>query len=113
MFLCPLWIQNFKVFEFAQNCILIEHYTTAIYLLYDDGYEIFFKLVLFRFFKLKISNNVLKCVFFVVKGWIRKGKILQGMQQPSKALSAYQKALELDASNAVRSFLKFICFLIN
>ncbi|XP_059055455.1 stress-induced-phosphoprotein 1 [Achroia grisella] len=35
-----------------------------------------------------------------IKGWIRKGKILQGMQQPSKALSAYQKALELDPSNA-------------
>ncbi|XP_065207806.1 stress-induced-phosphoprotein 1 [Planococcus citri] len=35
-----------------------------------------------------------------LKGWIRKGKILQGMQQPSKAASAYQKALELDSSNA-------------
>ncbi|XKL66599.1 hypothetical protein PGB90_010019 [Kerria lacca] len=35
-----------------------------------------------------------------LKGWIRKGKILQGMQQPSKALSAYQKAFELDPSNA-------------
>jgi len=34
-----------------------------------------------------------------LKGWIRKGKILQGMQQSSKALSAYQKALEIDASN--------------
>jgi tetratricopeptide (TPR) repeat protein len=38
---------------------------------------------------------------FIVKGWIRKGKILQGMQQSSKALSAYQKALEIDASNTV------------
>lgn len=35
-----------------------------------------------------------------IKGWIRKGKILQGMQQHGKALSAYQKALELDSSNA-------------
>ncbi|XP_013179357.1 PREDICTED: stress-induced-phosphoprotein 1 [Papilio xuthus] len=35
-----------------------------------------------------------------IKGWIRKGKILQGMQQPAKALAAYQKALELDPSNA-------------
>ncbi|KAJ2950290.1 hypothetical protein O0L34_g11655 [Tuta absoluta] len=35
-----------------------------------------------------------------IKGWIRKGKILQGMQQHSKALTAYQKALELDPSNA-------------
>lgn len=35
-----------------------------------------------------------------LKGWIRKGKILQGMQQQSKAIVAYEKALELDASNA-------------
>ncbi|XP_069676351.1 stress-induced-phosphoprotein 1 [Periplaneta americana] len=35
-----------------------------------------------------------------IKGWIRKGKILQGMQQHSKAISAYQKALELDSTNA-------------
>lgn len=35
-----------------------------------------------------------------IKGWIRKGKILQGMQQQSKAISAYQKALELDSTNA-------------
>lgn len=36
-----------------------------------------------------------------MKGWIRKGKILQGMQEPSKAISAYQKALDIDPSNAV------------
>ncbi|XP_054002930.1 LOW QUALITY PROTEIN: stress-induced-phosphoprotein 1-like [Hylaeus anthracinus] len=35
-----------------------------------------------------------------IKAWIRKGKILQGMQQQGKALSAYQKALELDPSNS-------------
>lgn len=34
-----------------------------------------------------------------IKGWIRKGKILQGMQQQSKAITAYQKALEIDPSN--------------
>jgi len=39
--------------------------------------------------------------YIIVKGWIRKGKILQGMQQSSKALSAYQKALEIDSSNTV------------
>lgn len=37
---------------------------------------------------------------FTVKGWIRKGKILQGMQDAGKAMSAYQNALELDPSNA-------------
>uniref|UniRef100_T1HBT5 STI1/HOP DP domain-containing protein n=1 Tax=Rhodnius prolixus TaxID=13249 RepID=T1HBT5_RHOPR len=35
-----------------------------------------------------------------IKGWIRKGKILQGMQQPSKAISAYQRALDIDPTNA-------------
>lgn len=35
-----------------------------------------------------------------IKGWIRKGKILQGMQQQAKAVSAYQKALEIDPNNA-------------
>ncbi|XP_033336891.2 stress-induced phosphoprotein 1 [Megalopta genalis] len=44
-----------------------------------------------------------KCIEFdpkFIKGWIRKGKILQGMQQQRKALTAYQKALELDPSNS-------------
>lgn len=35
-----------------------------------------------------------------IKGYIRKGKILQGMQKTSKASAAYQKALELDPNNA-------------
>lgn len=34
------------------------------------------------------------------KGWIRKGKILQGMQQHRKAFKAYQTALELDPNNS-------------
>lgn len=37
----------------------------------------------------------------LVKGWIRKGKILQGMQQSGKASTAYQKAIDLDPNNAV------------
>lgn len=35
-----------------------------------------------------------------IKGWIRKGKILQAMQQQGKALTAYQKAVELDPQNS-------------
>ncbi|KAL0121072.1 hypothetical protein PUN28_008653 [Cardiocondyla obscurior] len=35
-----------------------------------------------------------------IKGWIRKGKILQAMKQQGKALTAYQKALELDPQNS-------------
>lgn len=44
----------------------------------------------------------------LVKGWIRKGKILQGMQQYSKALSAYQKAMELDPNASVSSYVAFL-----
>lgn len=40
-------------------------------------------------------------ISFAVKGWIRKGKILQGMQQYSRATTAYQKALELDSNASV------------
>lgn len=36
----------------------------------------------------------------VVKGWLRKGKILQGMQDPSRAQTAYEKALEIDPNNS-------------
>ena len=35
-----------------------------------------------------------------IKGWIRQGKILEVTQQQAKALVAYQRALELDPSNA-------------
>ncbi|KAL1463527.1 hypothetical protein WDU94_015270 [Cyamophila willieti] len=49
---------------------------------------------------LKDCEQCLKLDPKFLKGWIRKGKILQGMQQQSKAIVAYEKALELDASNA-------------
>ncbi|KAI5710287.1 hypothetical protein M8J76_013355 [Diaphorina citri] len=49
---------------------------------------------------LKDCETCLKLDPKFLKGWIRKGKILQGMQQQSKAIDAYEKALELDASNA-------------
>jgi len=38
-----------------------------------------------------------------IKGWIRKGKILQGMQDAGKAMTAYEKALEVDPNNAEAS----------
>jgi cytochrome c-type biogenesis protein CcmH/NrfG len=47
------------------------------------------------------TYNIHFAVFYLVKGWIRKGKILQGMQKPNQALSAYQKAIDLDPNNAV------------
>ena len=51
----------------------------------------------------QLTNSKSFFLFFKisVKGWIRKGKILQGMQQYSKASTAYQKALELDPNASV------------
>lgn len=61
-----------------------------------------------KFCKCWLSNLILNLFIYLfnyfnfsVKGWVRKGKILQGMKQSSKALTAYQKALEIDSSNAV------------
>lgn len=60
-----------------------------------------FLIISFVFFMLFLLSLIHFFNSFAVKGWIRKGKILQGMQQQSKAVAAYQKALELDPSNAV------------
>lgn len=83
----------------------IKHYTEAINRnpddpkLYSNRAACYTKLAAFDL-GLKDCDTCCKLDDKFIKGWIRKGKILQGMQQPSKALSAYQKALELDASNA-------------
>lgn len=83
----------------------IKHYTEAINRnpqdpkLYSNRAACYTKLAAFDL-GLKDCETCVKLDEKFIKGWIRKGKILQGMQQPSKALSAYQKALELDPSNA-------------
>lgn len=55
---------------------------------------------------LKDCDSCLELEPTFVKGWIRKGKILQGMQQYSKASTAFQKAMELDpnASEALDGY---------
>ncbi|XP_057375057.1 stress-induced-phosphoprotein 1-like isoform X2 [Daphnia carinata] len=55
---------------------------------------------------LKDCDSCLELEPTFVKGWIRKGKILQGMQQYSKASAAFQKAMELDpnASEALDGY---------
>lgn len=83
----------------------IKHYSEAINRnpddpkLYSNRAACYTKLAAFDL-GLKDCDACTKLDDKFIKGWIRKGKILQGMQQPSKALSAYQKALELDSSNA-------------
>ena len=57
------------------------------------------KIYIFHYVKVARLINII--LSFIVKGWIRKGKILQGMQQYSKACTAFQKALELDSNASV------------
>lgn len=82
----------------------IKHYTEAINRnpddpkLYSNRAACYTKLAAFDL-GLKDCEKCVKLDEKFIKGWIRKGKILQGMQQPSKALTAYQKAMELDPSN--------------
>ncbi|KAL0831627.1 hypothetical protein ABMA28_002401 [Loxostege sticticalis] len=83
----------------------VKHYTEAIKRnpddpkLYSNRAACYTKLAAFDL-GLKDCDQCCNLDPKFIKGWIRKGKILQGMQQHSKALSAYQKALELDPSNA-------------
>lgn len=94
-----------EYFKKGEYSIAIKHYTEAINRnpddpkLYSNRAACYTKLAAFDL-GLKDCETCVKLDDKFIKGWIRKGKILQGMQQPSKALSAYQKALELDASNA-------------
>jgi stress-induced-phosphoprotein 1 len=83
----------------------IKHYTEAINRnpddpkLYSNRAACYTKLAAFDL-GLRDCDMCTKLDEKFIKGWIRKGKILQGMQQPSKALAAYQKALEIDATNS-------------
>lgn len=83
----------------------VKHYTEAIKRnpddpkLYSNRAACYTKLAAFDL-GLRDCDHCCKLDPKFIKGWIRKGKILQGMQQHSKALTAYQKALELDPSNA-------------
>lgn len=83
----------------------IKHYTEAINRnpddpkLYSNRAACYTKLAAFDL-GLKDCDMCTKLDEKFIKGWIRKGKILQGMQQQSKALTAYQRALDIDNSNA-------------
>ncbi|BFF94659.1 stress-induced-phosphoprotein 1 [Drosophila madeirensis] len=83
----------------------VKHYSEAIKRnpddpkLYSNRAACYTKLAAFDL-GLKDCETCIKLDEKFIKGYIRKGKILQGMQQTSKASSAYQKALELDPNNA-------------
>lgn len=83
----------------------IKHYSEAILRnpddpkYYSNRAACYTKLAAFDL-GLKDCEKVVELDPKFIKGWIRKGKILQAMQQPGKALTAYQKALELDPQNS-------------
>ncbi|XP_013187175.1 stress-induced-phosphoprotein 1 [Amyelois transitella] len=94
-----------EYFKKGDYSAAVKHYTEAIKRnpddpkLYSNRAACYTKLAAFDL-GLKDCDQCCKLDPKFIKGWIRKGKILQGMQQQSKALTAYQKALELDPTNA-------------
>jgi Flp pilus assembly protein TadD len=92
----------FKKGDFSQA---VKHYTEAIARnpddpkLYSNRAACYTKLAAFDL-GLKDCEMCTKLDEKFIKGWIRKGKILQGMQNSSQALTAYQKALEIDPTNS-------------
>ncbi|XP_026314704.1 stress-induced-phosphoprotein 1-like [Hyposmocoma kahamanoa] len=94
-----------EYFKKGDYSAAVKHYTEAIKRnpddpkLYSNRAACYTKLAAFDL-GLRDCEQCCKLDPKFIKGWIRKGKILQGMQQHSKALSTYQKALELDPSNA-------------
>lgn len=94
-----------EFFKKGDYSTAVKHYSEAIKRnpddpkLYSNRAACYTKLAAFDL-GLKDCETCIKLDEKFIKGYIRKGKILQGMQQTSKAQSAYQKALEIDANNA-------------
>lgn len=94
--------QKFKNNEFAAA---VKHYSEAILRnpdepkYYSNRAACYTKLTAFDL-GLKDCDKCLELDPKFIKGWIRKGKILQGMQQPVKATEAYRKALDIDPTNS-------------
>ncbi|XP_067010003.1 stress-induced-phosphoprotein 1 isoform X2 [Anabrus simplex] len=94
-----------ELFKNGNYADAIKHYTEAIKRnpddpkYYSNRAACYTKLAAFDL-GLKDCEKCVELDPKFIKGWIRKGKILQGMQQHSKAINAYQKALELDPNNA-------------
>lgn len=94
-----------KLFKKGDFGTAIKHYSEAIRRnpddprLYSNRAACYTKLAAFDL-GLKDCETCTSLDEKFIKGWIRKGKILQGMQQASKALGAYQKAIEIDPNNA-------------
>lgn len=92
----------FKKGDFATA---LKHYSEAIKRnpddakLYSNRAACYTKLAAFDL-GLKDCDKCIQLDPGFIKGHLRKGKILQGMQSFSKAMSCYEKALEMDSSNS-------------
>ncbi|KAF7283191.1 hypothetical protein GWI33_001192 [Rhynchophorus ferrugineus] len=93
------------LFKKGDYATAVKHYTEAIKRnpddpkLYSNRAACYTKLAAFDL-GLKDCEKCVELDPKFIKGWIRKGNILQGMKDPSKAISAFQKALEIDPNNA-------------
>ena len=94
-----------QLFKKGDYSTAIKHYSEAIKRnpddpkLYSNRAACYTKLAAFDL-GLKDCETCIQLDEKFIKGYIRKGKILQGMQKHSKASAAYQKALELDPHNS-------------
>ncbi|XP_065355710.1 stress-induced-phosphoprotein 1 [Calliphora vicina] len=94
-----------ELFKKGDYSTAVKHYSEAIRRnpddpkLYSNRAACYTKLAAFDL-GLEDCEMCIKLDDKFIKGYIRKGKILQGMQKNSKASAAFQKALELDANNA-------------
>jgi tetratricopeptide (TPR) repeat protein len=97
-----------ELFKKGDFATAMKHYSEAIARnpedprLYSNRAACYTKLAAFDL-GLKDCDKCLELDEKFIKGWIRKGKILQVMQDPGKAMTAYQKALELDPNNTEAS----------
>lgn len=94
-----------ELFKSGDYANAVKHYTEAIkrnpdeVKYYSNRAACYTKLAAFDL-GLKDCDRCVELDPKFIKGWIRKGHILQGMQQSSKAASAFQRALELDSNNS-------------
>lgn len=94
-----------EFFKKGDYSAAVKHYTEAIQRnpedakLYSNRAACYTKLAAFDL-GLKDCDTCVRLDETFIKGWIRKGKILQVMQKSSEAQTAYQKALEIDPNNA-------------